>query len=41
MKSIIIFFVISIIIGVAFLRPCKRKITRKTWEKYNHKDVII
>lgn len=36
----IIFLLISII-GGALLRPKKHKITAKTWEKYNHKDVII
>ena len=41
MKSIIIFFALLLIIGVAFLPPTKSKLTPKKWEKYKHDDVII
>lgn len=41
MKAIILFMIIAIIIGGAFLRPYKSKLTPKKWEKFKHNNVII
>ena len=41
MKYAIIFLIVLTIAGVVLASMRRRKITRKQWEKYDHKNVII